>query len=694
MIKKELLLPVGSMEAFKAALSVKADAIYFGYTRFSARKRATNFTLSKVIDLINTAHKHNIKVYLTLNTIIFDSEIPKLISFLYFLNKLRPDAVILQDIGLYNILKNYFPNLILHASTQMNNTSIESFRFLEELGFKRGIAARECTKSELEKIKKDSSIEVEGFIHGAHCIGYSGICSFSFNRDRRSGNRGDCAQPCRLIYKEESMGKDKWLSPKDLCLIEDIKDHPLDYLKVEGRLKTADYIITIGENYLNALKGEKILKDELKTVFNRGYTSGNYSFRNPSDLLIKKSNEIPGRIIGRFNKIGKNHIVASLEIEVNSGDGIIFSNRGGIVTKVIRVNKKYSKLFGDFVFTEFNVGKKVILTSRNISLKNDIKVYEYFEKVPIELIIEFDKNIEIKIFDSCFKSSQIAERAKKTDSKQILLKKLRVLKNKKVVLDIKISGDEGFFISFSAINILKREISELLMKKIKNDIKNLKNRILLKKNRAKRDIIKNTAKIFSKKDLYLFKKSNLVFENLYFHHNLFDNIENDDNNIPYFLPVEYIDTEKILIKLKSKGYKRILCSDSKTIYLAKKHGFKIYLDYFFPIVNSFSIKWAKEYGIKRVCISPELPESLYESLIDNGIEIEKISSHRPILFFSACCFFNQYDKKKLEFKDQRENQIIMKKYGCLNIALDGKIKKYPENPYVDFHRIDFSFLDI
>ena len=261
--KIELLSPAGNKESFYSALNSGADAIYISGTKFGARAYANNFTNEEISECIKSAHLLGVKVYVTVNTLIKDSEINEALSFVNFLYKENVDAILVQDIGLVHILRNIFPDLTLHASTQMNVHSVEEARKLKSLGFKRIVLGRECDIELVKKIKKEVDIEIEVFAHGALCMSNSGQCYMSSFIGKRSGNRGRCGGACRLAYEliknDEVVGyKAYYLSLKDLYTLDKVDqliEASVDSIKIEGRLKRKEYVSLVTSAYKEAILG-------------------------------------------------------------------------------------------------------------------------------------------------------------------------------------------------------------------------------------------------------------------------------------------------------------------------------------------------------------------------------------------------------------------------------------------------------
>ena len=252
----ELLSPVGDFECLKAAVQNGADAVYFGASSFNARASAKNFDEIELKNVINYAKLRNVKTNLTLNTLIKNNEFSEAVKIASYAYKCGIDAIIVQDLGLAKFLIDNFPDLPIHASTQMTVHNIDGVKLLEELGFSRVVLARELSLNEIENICKNSNIEIETFIHGALCISYSGRCLLSSMIGGRSGNRGKCAQPCRLPYElintTTSLDKGYLLSTRDLCTLDflpDLVNAGVKCFKIEGRMKTPEYVATVTKIY-------------------------------------------------------------------------------------------------------------------------------------------------------------------------------------------------------------------------------------------------------------------------------------------------------------------------------------------------------------------------------------------------------------------------------------------------------------
>ncbi|WP_182035942.1 U32 family peptidase [Vibrio diabolicus] len=308
----ELLAPGGDLDSIKAAIAAGADAIYCGLDRFNARNRATNLTLDNLNGVLTLAHQHSCKIFLTLNVLILESEIPAIVRLLSQLNTTKIDGVIVQDLGLAYILKHHFPDLDVHASTQLNTHNEGQILFLNQLTASRENLSRELNIDEIKHLAqfgREHNVMMEVFVHGSYCIGFSGICYISSARNGASGNRGRCSQPCREQYETTKTGNSYPLNMKDNSAFGDLEalaDAGVYSLKVEGRIKKSHYVYTVVDNWRQQIdrlcEGLELSEDttELYTVFNRDFSNaflqGNFGkamyIDNPRDHAVKHFSKV------------------------------------------------------------------------------------------------------------------------------------------------------------------------------------------------------------------------------------------------------------------------------------------------------------------------------------------------------------------------------------------------------------------
>ncbi|HEX7627651.1 MAG TPA: DUF3656 domain-containing protein [Candidatus Methanoperedens sp.] len=404
MHKPELLAPVGSKEALIAAIENGADAVYFGGTLFSARQFAFNFTDEELEWAIDYAHIRGVRAYVTMNTLVKDTELGKAVEYLQFLCNAGADAVIVQDIGILCLLREQMPALPVHASTQMTIHNIEGVKYLQDIGVKRVVLAREMSIDEISRIKSQSSIEIETFIHGALCFSYSGQCLLSSMIGGRSGNRGYCAQPCRKKYRIGDI-EGYLLSPKDLNMSEHIgalMGADIDSFKIEGRMKRPEYVAGVVRVYRKLIdrylaepadfrvtKGEK---DTLLQLFNREFTTG-YFFGNPGSKFL--SREYPhnrGTVLGKTVDYDPRTKLVSIDLKapLRIGDGIGIGNREtGITVRNIYIGNK--------IATEAAPGSTVKIPL-DIEVPEDEVVFKTFDsKLMASLEIGNSRKIPVKM---------------------------------------------------------------------------------------------------------------------------------------------------------------------------------------------------------------------------------------------------------------------------------------------------------
>ena len=358
----ELLAPVGSMEHLKIAINAGASSVYLSGKNYGARKFAENFTLDEIHEAVKLAHLHNVRVYVTVNTLIKQHELESVLNYLNELYAIGVDAVLVQDLGLIELINRYLPKLKIHASTQLTCENQRKIDYLESKNVKRVVLPREMKKEEIENMK--TNMELEIFVHGALCYSYSGQCLMSSFKGGRSGNRGTCAQPCRQKYKLNNK-RDYYLSPKDLCLYEELKqisDINIRCIKIEGRMRSKEYLAIVVSSYrkaLNKLKSNKVTNTEnLNLVFNRGFTKG--KFMNSYKRSIRSGHL--GLRIGKVIDVKNSQIAIQIDDNITTmpdkGDGLLLIKKNNdygmeisqnpIITTLNHFNKNKFKQIKDF----------------------------------------------------------------------------------------------------------------------------------------------------------------------------------------------------------------------------------------------------------------------------------------------------------------------------------------------------------
>ncbi len=504
----ELLAPAGDKEALIAAIQNGANAIYLGGSMFNARAFAKNFDKEELLWAVQYAHLRNVRIFITVNTLYKDEEFEDLIEYLDYLFDIQVDALIIQDIGLFHIVRKRYPDFEIHMSTQASLMNKDAVAYFEEQGASRVVLARENTIEEIQDICSSTSLDIEVFVHGAMCVCYSGQCLMSSVIGNRSGNRGQCAQPCRLKYKfmkNNEILKEKspyLLSPKDMMTIEHIGDlieAGVHSFKIEGRMKRPEYVGSVVKAYRKAIdeylhKQKSNFEDDIyqmKSMFNRDYTDG-YIFHDQYIVQGDYSGNkgmIIGKVIGYKKK--EKRVVIELSDTLKQGDSIVFENidKGRPINKIFHNQKLVSNAIAnnqveiefDYPVYQGNV-RKVI----NIDVINNIQKTYSYENIKQPIYISFKGRIgdfatlKIQYKDECIikKSHVLIEKAIKVSLDQERIEKqLSKLGNtvfyaKSIIVDI-----EPFStMPIKEINEMRRQaIDELTQKLMSKKVHKEKN---------------------------------------------------------------------------------------------------------------------------------------------------------------------------------------------------------------------------
>lgn len=505
--KVELLAPAGNFEALRAAVENGANAVYLGGKVFNARASAVNFDLSELEKAVAYAHERLVKVYITVNILIADSEFPDLIQYIYNLYSIGVDAVILQDLGTASFISDVLPELEIHASTQMTQNNSFGVNLLQKMGFSRVILARETSAQEMKVISGKTSLKLETFVHGALCISYSGQCFMSSFIGARSGNRGRCAQPCRMVYKlVDQHGQDllddgkkgaHLLSPRDLNLIEELdrlKEAGISSLKIEGRMKRPEYVATVVRLYRQALdkaeEGADELIDErnryeLTQIFNRDFTTGYLEGYKGTGMMSFTRPNNRGTMLGRITDVKGSRFKIKLDNELSIGDGIeIWTGKGreGLTVNTI-FNESGSKKIeaasaGESVILEYagrlNKGDRVFKTHDEELIEKarySFREGKETRKRPLKMYVRgsIGKKLELEAQEGKSKvivcSEMAAEEAHKRPlTEEFLEKQLSRLGTTPFYLDdLKVCIEGNLMIPVSEINEMRRAAVEELL---------------------------------------------------------------------------------------------------------------------------------------------------------------------------------------------------------------------------------------
>ena len=704
--KPELLAPAGNMECLKAAVLAGCDAVYLAGSMFGARAFAGNFSNEELIDAINYCHLYGVKVYVTVNTIIYENEVDKFIEFVRFIHKNNVDAVLIQDLGMYDLLHKKFPNLELHASTQMHIHNYEGALFAKKLGFKRVVMARETSLDVIEKIKKNIDIEVECFIHGALCVSYSGQCLASTLIGPRSGNRGTCAQICRKKYSLYSNNKkvnsDEYLlSTKDLCTIENISkliESNVDSLKIEGRMKRCEYVYLVTSIYRKAIdsyyENKKVIiedKDiiELKKMFNRKFTKGFMFDEKNNNFVNQKRPNHRGILVGTVISKINNDLKIKLDDTISINDGLRILDEKedkGLVVNNMYINKKLVKSAnkGDIVSLKYNgfvkPNSKVYLTTSNNQIsKIDNILKENTRKVLIDFYVEAKENnkLKIKVSDNKnvieLESSNVIKKAINTPiTKQDLIKQISKTGNTIYkVNNISVNMDNNIFISIKEINELRRNVLDKLNEKRMYKIPFEEKEYSLELNDFSRE----------NKKCILINNSNDY------------NKYKDDYDLIYVTNKDLIKNDNTIYKLprvinKYEEFdKRVLVGELGSLYKYKK----IDTDFSFNITNSYAVAFLHTIGVNKVTLSLELSIKQIKDIIDRYHKrynkhpnVEVIVDSYPDAMITKFDLNKMYNIKDGILKDEYGNNYKLKSYDDYMIIKHyEKINNIPINEYYD-----------
>ncbi|GAV22638.1 DUF3656 domain-containing U32 family peptidase [Carboxydothermus pertinax] len=663
--KPELLAPVGAYENLVAAVQNGADAVYFGGKFFNARHFSENFTDEEIVKAINYCHLRGVKAYITLNTLVTDSELKEVFRFLQNIYKEGADAVIVQDLGLAKVIREYFPDLNIHASTQMTLHNSKAISLIKELGIKRVVLARELSLVEIREIKKKTGVELEHFIHGALCISYSGQCLMSSIIGQRSGNRGKCAQPCRLPYKlikdEKEIGEnlgEYLLSTRDINLsayLPDLIKAGVDSFKIEGRMKRPEYVATVVkvyreliDFYFNDPQNFHVSEEQdrkLREIFNRNFSTSYLLGKPGQELMSYNRPNNRGVFVGRVLRYDerKNMVRVKLEDRLEEGDGVeIWVKKGGRlgveVGSLYRGKEKVERAekgdIVEFYFPErvsgqdrvFKTSSRKLLEEARESFvrEREIKKFQLKADViarrgePLRLIITdgFGHRVEVE-------SEYVIETAcKRPASLEFLQEQLNRLGNTPFFIDeIVAEGlEEGVMIPASELNKLRREAIEKLADKIIKEYKRkpIREKLILPESRKqKQNFFKLAVKVGSTEAAIsaLRAGADIVYlagERFFKKPYKYDEIflaQKGTQEIWLHTPRITKDHElELFLQEISKGYNfsGILAGNPGIISYAKNLGFNLAADYSFNVFNSLSEEVLYDWSLKRATISLEL----------------------------------------------------------------------------------------
>ena len=700
MKKVELLAPAGNMENLKYAVMAGCDAVYLGLKKFGARAFSSNFSDSEFIEAVNYCHLYGVKVYVTLNTIIYDYEVEDFLKTVDFIHKNNVDAVLIQDLGMLDLVRKTYPNLEVHASTQMHIHNLDGVKVLERLGIKRAVLARETSIDTIKYIKENSNIELEVFVHGALCVSYSGECLMSKFIGGRSGNRGECAGACRLSYdvvddNNNILNKNKYpISTKDLntiYYIDKLIESGVASLKIEGRMKSKEYVYMVVKLYRDTIdnyyKTGKVIVNEddllkLKKIFNREYTKG-FLFNIKNNELINsyRPNHM-GVNVGKVLNYKNGYATILLTDHVSIGSGLrVLSKNNKDVGILVNEFYKKDKLVKDAYKNDIisiKVHDKVykddiVVITNDKSISNDIE--EYIKNNKRKVLISGKVscklgNITLEVSDGVnnvvVSSNNVFKSINKSTTKEDIRVKLNKLLNtvyKFNSLDINI--DSNLFIPLKEINGLKNDMVMLLNDKRLYKINYVK---------SKYDI-----------DLPDFKKEELITcytNNINNLDKKYDIVYTDENCLPRVID-KYENYNNVMIG-ELGGFNK--CSNVTT-------------DVSFNIVNSYAVAFLHSMGASCVTLSYEMTDTEIENLVNSYINrynkrpnLELIVYGYPVIMCSKYSLNKEYNKNILYLKDRFNNKFrVITKNNIMYVYFYNKIDKYDKKYYeMGINRLRFN----
>ncbi len=676
MKKIELLAPAGNIDSFYAAIEAGADAIYLGGKNFGARAFSKNFNDEELINAINYAHIYGVKVYVTCNTLIYDREVDEFLKYIEFLHKNNVDAILVQDLGMLDLIRKTYPNLEVHSSTQMHIHNLSGTKLMESLGVKRVVLARETSLEEIKNIKENSNIELEVFVHGALCVSYSGQCLMSYFNSNRSANQGACEGSCRLKYNvldnNKIVDKDVFaLSLKDLNSLENLGrliDLGISSLKIEGRMKSPAYVYLVTSLYRKAIdsyyKDKKVFIDkqklhDLKVVFNREYTKGFLFNEDNNKIVNMKSSNHQGVEIGVVIKCKNNRVEVKLNDDVYIGDAlrILSSSEDAIILNNFYIKNKLTKEAHKGDIISFDTHKKIdinsiILKTSSQKINDDINniISRKNRRVLLTASIKARVNEALQIVvtdgkNSVKKESIILQSSiNRPTTKEELEEKINKINDSAYKINsLKINIDDNVFVPLKIFNDLRREIIEEL----------------------------------NQKRMY---KTNFIKEKYSCELPNFDKEQNENILKDNLFNNEIIRIPKIIQSYekydKSKHY---LVSEIGALYSLNN----IDTDYSLNVTNSYTVAFLHSMGVNKITLSHELSFddikdliNSYENRYHKHPNLEVITSSNIEVMSAKFDLNKYYNLSNLILEGNKHKYILKSNDNYMSIYLKDRKEDY------------------
>ena len=673
----ELLAPAGNLECALAAFESGADAVYAGLSKFNAREKSDNFTLDQMSKLSYYARKHKKKIYLTLNTLVKERELEEIYRDLEEISRLAVDAVIVQDIGVVHLIKTFFPEISLHASTQMGIHNSEGVKLAESMGIDRVILERQVTIDELAMIAEVSPLELEVFIHGALCCSLSGNCLFSSWIGGWSGNRGKCKQPCRRRYYSKSEGNGFFFSTRDLYtldMIPELKETGVASLKIEGRLKNADYVgrtVTAYRMILDAAEGtEKELMGKAKNILagsaGRKWSSGFYTNESLKTVVDHTSIGVSGQLCGELTDISGKGITVKVSREIKIGDRLRIQPRsadegpritvtamkaGKRTVEKARRNEHITILLsrdsvketlspGSLVFKVGQTPRKLSVNPEEIPFLPDLRIFNLKVKISRKGIVvgysdfpDAEPFIRTAIFDT-------AEKHRLTpDTVVSFFTATRDERIKAGIIEVSIEGD--LFIPSGVLKKIRRDFWEQTAERLETDLRPDKSRrnitaYMQYHYSTRKEEDKSTAHPGTKKTRMIHERNNRIpvmdsddLKSVSIFH---QDTCSDEVFLPVFTPEGSLDDIKNLIDTAySNGMRRFRARSLYQINILKQYpDLYVTAAYPLPVSNSFAARELAKIGVSCIQGWVELEKPALEDLVMfNPLDTEIYRYGRP-----------------------------------------------------------------
>ncbi len=698
----EILAPAGSFQAMKAAFHAGADAVYAGGAHFGARASAINFSTEEMMEAIDYAHLHGKKIYLTINTLLKEHEIQNMLfRYLKPLYETGLDAVIVQDFGVLKFVKNNFPDLQIHASTQMNTCGKYFAKKLKELGVSRIVTARELSLDEIKEIYQETGLEIESFVHGALCYSYSGQCLLSSMIGGRSGNRGRCAQPCRLEY--DVLDKNSLLnrtnnryaiSPKDLCTLDilpEILESGVHSLKIEGRMKKPEYVAGVTSVYRKYVdlylekgkKGYKVSKEDvriLKELYNRGgFTKGYYMQHNGKDMMAQDKPNHCGVVVGEISKINGTQIGIKLSEPLQKGDVLQFALKRQIADYTIGEPKEKgayltirNRFQNGLVIQEQQLSTREIVRIRNNQLISDItgQYIDYQPQIPVIGQVWLEKNkpvrleLDYKNVHVCQQGAMVDEAQKRPVTEADVLKQLNKTGESTYYFEqLTVHCEENIFIPLKELNELRRTAFSAMTTQVLDQYRRVakaeQNNREVDVAVGDKNVVPTYAALISKPEQWEALSGNKMIQRLYLETALLKENDiayiakeatEDGKEVCFALPYIFRKSAYDKIEKQLQSWSNLPCSgflvrNPESYFFMLEHGFENY-QYMFDSniynTNSYASECLNKWKYQGMTYSNELNLSELQQIPVTHSELD-VYGYIPVMF-TANCIRKNYSK--------------------------------------------------